>query len=80
MKARLITLWEGLHTSFWFVPTVMVLGAMTLSAFTLHLDRTIDERFVNTLPLVFRDGVEGARSLLATVAGLMTTVTGVTFY
>ena len=80
MKARLITLWEGLDTSVWFVPTAMVLGAMMLSAFTLHLDRTIDERFVNTLPLVFRDGVEGARSLLATVAGLMITVTGVTFY
>ncbi|HEX8312499.1 MAG TPA: DUF2254 domain-containing protein [Chthoniobacteraceae bacterium] len=79
MKARLITFWEGLHTSFWFVPTVMVLGAILLSAFTLHLDENIDERTVNTLPFVFRDGVEGARSLLATVAGSMITVTGVTF-
>ena len=79
VKARLITLWEGLHTSFWFVPTVMVLGATALSNFTLQLDRRFDERLVNTLPFVFRDGVEGARSLLATVAGSMITVTGVTF-
>ena len=57
----------------------MVLGSVVLSALTLQLDRTIDERFVNTLPFVFRDGVEGARSLLATVAGSMITVTGVTF-
>ena len=79
MRARLITLWEGLHTSFWFVPTVMVAGAVVLSAVTLQLDRTLDERFVNTLPFVFRNGVEGARTLLATVAGSMITVTGVTF-
>jgi uncharacterized membrane protein len=79
VKARLITLWERLHTSFWFVPTVMVLGSMALSTFTLYLDRQIDDRLVNALPFVFRDDVEGARSLLATVAGSMITVTGVTF-
>ena len=79
MKARLITFWEGLHTSFWFVPTVMVMGATVLSALTLHLDRTVDEGFVNRMPFVFHDNVEGARTLLATVAGSMITVTGVTF-
>lgn len=79
MKARLITLWEGLHTSFWFVPTVMVLGACVLSTFTLHLDRTLDEGTINALPFVFRNGVDGAQTLLATVAGSMITVTGVTF-
>ncbi len=52
VKARLITLWEGLHTSFWFVPTVMVLGATALSAFTLHLDRTIDRRIIDAIPFV----------------------------
>ena len=79
VKARLITLWAGLHTSFWFVPTVMVLGASVLAAFTLHLDRTVDERIVDALPFTFHGDADGARTLLATVAGSMITVTGVTF-
>ncbi len=79
MKAKLLIWWESLHTSFWFVPSVMVIGAMALSTFTLAVDRSIDERAVAALPFTFKDGVEGARSLLATVAGSMITVTGVTF-
>jgi len=79
MKARLLTLWEKVHTSFWFVPALVIGGALLLAQFTLRLDHQIDEAEVNRLPLVFRDGVEGARSLLSAVAGSMITVTGVTF-
>ena len=79
MRARLLTLWEKLHTSFWFVPGIVIGVAVLLAAFTLRLDRQIDEAWVNSLPFVFHDGVEGARSLLSAVAGSMITVTGVTF-
>jgi uncharacterized membrane protein len=79
MKARLITLWQGLHTSFWFVPGIVVTAAVALSAATLAIDHRTDEAAVNALPLVFHDGVEGARALLSAVAGSMITVTGVVF-
>lgn len=79
MKAHWRTLWEKLHTSFWFVPGVVIAAAVALSAMTLALDRSFDEAYVNSLPLVFHDGVEGARSLLSAVAASMITVTGVTF-
>ncbi|HEX8309970.1 MAG TPA: DUF2254 domain-containing protein [Chthoniobacteraceae bacterium] len=79
MKARLLTCAEKLHTSFWFVPSLMIVGSILLSIFTLRLDRQVDEQVVNSLPLVFHGGVEGARSLLSAVAGAMITVTGVTF-
>ena len=79
MKARLVTLWEKVHTSFWFVPGLVIGTALLLAAFTLRLDRQIDEAYVNSLPFVFHDGVEGARTLLSAVAASMITVTGVTF-
>jgi uncharacterized membrane protein len=50
-----------------------------LAGATLRADRLIDEATVNAFPLVFHDGVEGARALLSAVAGSMITVTGVTF-
>ena len=74
-----MTLWERVHTSFWFVPGLVIATALLLSALTLRADRQIDEAYVNSFPLVFHDGVEGARTLLSAVAGSMVTVTGVTF-
>ncbi|MDQ6656326.1 MAG: DUF2254 domain-containing protein [Verrucomicrobiota bacterium] len=79
MKARLLTIWERLHTSFWFVPGLVIAGAFVLSIFTLRADEQMNQAAVNRLPFVFHDGVEGARGLLSTVAGSMITVTGVTF-
>ena len=79
MKARLITIWEKVHTSFWAVPGLIIAVTVGLAAFTLAVDRQVDEAYVNSLPMVFHDGVEGARSLLSAVAASMITVTGVTF-
>lgn len=79
MKARIHTLWEKLHTSFWFIPSIVVASAVALSVLTLNFDRRADQAAINALPLVFHDGVEGARSLLSSVAASMITVTGVVF-
>lgn len=79
MKARLLTLWERLHTSFWFVPGLVVAASVALAAATIGADREISERAVLRMPLVYRTGVDGARALLSTVAGSIITVTGVTF-
>ena len=79
MKARLLTLWEKLHTSFWFVPGLFVAASVALAAATTGLDQEISDRAVLRLPFVYRTGVEGARALLSTVAGSMITVTGVVF-
>ncbi len=79
MKTRLLTIWEKLHTSFWFVPGLVVAASVALAAATIAIDREMSERAVLRLPLVYRTGVEGARALLSTVAGSMITVTGVVF-
>jgi hypothetical protein len=41
MKARAANLWERLRSSFWFVPVLMVGGAIVLSFATLLLDEAI---------------------------------------
>ena len=80
MKTWLINYWESLRANFWFVPTVMVAGAVALSLATIHLDKaTADDNWVATLGWTFTRGPEGSRAVLSTVAGSMMTITSVTF-
>lgn len=80
MKARLLRLWDALRASYWFVPTLMTLGAAGASQGALVLDRLLLDRGGTTLVWLHGAGQpEGARALLSTVAGSMITVAGVTF-
>lgn len=42
VKSRLRAVWESLHTSFWFVPTLIALAAMGLSVGTLEAGQRTD--------------------------------------
>ena len=71
--------WQEMRSSFWFVPTAIVVGAVALAAFLIQLDATIDFHFVDKWPLFFGAGADGARGLLSAVASSMITVAGVVF-
>ncbi len=83
MKKILNVIWSRatsliieIKTSFWFVPTLIVMGAMA-TAFGLIL---LDATGVNPdVPLLFGAGAEGARGMLEAIAGSMITVAGVVF-
>lgn len=79
MNTRLRSLWEHLRTSFWFVPTLMLIGAALLAFGTLALDQTPRFNIAQELGWVYTGGPEGARSLLSMVAGSVMTVAGTTF-
>lgn len=80
MKERLQSVWEEVHSSFWFVPLLMALAAFLLSIATVSFDRTsASVKFANSLGFVWSGGAEGARSLLSTIASSMITVAGVVF-
>lgn len=80
MKLWLTSKWEDLRTSFWFMPTLMVIGAIFLSFFTINLDKvTAEQNRFATLGWTFTRGPEGSRALLSTVAGSMMTIASVTF-
>ena len=79
MITKLHHWWQNMRSSFWFVPAVIVLGAVGLAAVLIAVDTTVDLHVVERWPLLFGAGAAGARGLLTTVAGSMITVAGVVF-
>ncbi len=72
----MVSLWDAVRSSYWFVPSIMLLGAVLLSFVMIFLDETVDPQ---GLTWIYINQPDGARALLATVAGSMITVAGVTF-
>lgn len=79
MKTFLSTWWERLSTSYWLVPSVMAIVATALSFVTVHIDTMINTKWARTAGWIWAGGPEGARNVLATVAGSTITVAGVVF-
>lgn len=80
MKVKLDVFWDSLRTSFWFVPGLMVAGSMVLAPAMIALDRLVVEQLDRgSLWWMYSGGPEGARSVLATIAGSMIAVAGTVF-
>ena len=79
MKTFFSNWWEQLRSSYWFLPSLLALGAILLSAFTLHIDTTLNPKWARDSALIWAGGAEGARSVLATIASSTITVAGVVF-
>lgn len=79
MKAYLQQLLYRIKGSYWFIPSLMVLSAIVLSQVTIWIDRTVGNAWLQQYWFTSMNQTDGARALLATVAGSMITVAGVTF-
>lgn len=80
MLHKLASVWEGLRTSLWFLPSLIVGGAVSLALGMIELDGFGGrEHLTERWPRLFGAGAEGSRGLLAAIAGSMITVAGVTF-
>ena len=77
MKTFLSAWWERLSTSYWFIPSVMTIVATAFSFATVHIDSMINTKWARTAGWIWAGGPEGARNVLATVAGSTITVAGV---
>lgn len=71
--------WQETRSSFWFVPAVIVLGAVGLATGLIALDATFELHVDKKWPLLFGAGAAGSRGLLTAVASSMITVAGVVF-
>jgi len=71
--------WQEMRSSFWFVPAVIVLGAVGLATGLIALDATVELHVDKKWPLLFGAGAAGSRGLLTAVASSMITVAGVVF-
>jgi uncharacterized membrane protein len=76
---KLSKLWDSLHSSYWFVPTIMAVSAISLAVAMLTLDRRGASGAIAELGWTYTGGPEGARSLLSTVAGSMVSVAATAF-
>jgi uncharacterized membrane protein len=79
MKTTLISYWENIKTSFWFIPVLMVLAAIGLSFYLIHLDSQYHFEPVWYFDLLVTQDVDSARSILSTIAGAMLNVTSIVF-
>lgn len=79
MTTRLRTLAEALHATFWVIPVLMTLAAITLACALVTLDEAVQDSALAQVGWIWHGGPEGARALLSTVAGSMITVAGVVF-
>jgi uncharacterized membrane protein len=79
MKQHLIRFWEVLKTSFWFIPLLLILSGTILSFALVFLDNQVSFHPPGFLDFFYSSEVEGARSVLSTIAGSMMTVAGIVF-
>jgi len=72
---------EEIKSSYWFIPTLMLVITIGLSLLSIELDTylNIKQKDVGILSWIFSNQVDGARQVLSTIAGTMMTVAGVTF-
>jgi uncharacterized membrane protein len=66
--ARIRKLLDSLHSSYWFLPSLMA-GAAVLLAFTLLMVDYRREDTITNLGWIYSGGPSGARDLLSVVAG-----------
>jgi uncharacterized membrane protein len=78
MKARLRNWLEKLRTSYWFVPSTMLVGSMIVAWGATALDRSSIIRD-GSKSIFYSGDIDSARSLLSTVGGSAITVAGVVF-
>lgn len=76
---RLISIWELLRGSFWFLPSMMAAGAVLLSFAVVKLDAAMEADAYGRFEFIYLFGPEGARAILSAVATSMITVAGLTF-
>jgi len=79
MITKLRHWWQEMRSSFWFLPTVVVIIAVGLAVSLITLDINSGLHADEKWPLIFGSGADGARGLLSSVAGSMITVAGVVF-
>lgn len=78
MYTRLLNIWTSFRSSFWFVPSLLLV-VVTCAAFGLiHFDKIYGQVMVTAFPM-FEMSPPAARSILSSIVGAMVSTTGVVF-
>ena len=79
MKTKLSRLLDSLHSSFWFVPTLMVVLAIGLSFLTIQIDQSSKTDIIGEIGWAYALGPSGSRAILSAIAGSMVSVATTAF-
>ena len=70
---------SNLRSSFWFMPSLIVVFSIILAVTLIEVDSAGSDRWMARWPRLFGAGADGARAMMSTIAGSMMTIVGVTF-
>jgi uncharacterized membrane protein len=80
IRAPLLIFWDRINSSFWFLPTVMMIAAIILAVGMVELDTLVQEsQGIKKVAWIWTGGSQGARTLLGVIASSMITIAGVVF-
>ena len=79
IHARAAAHWDAVRSSYWFIPSLMALGALSLSFVLIGIDGRVGPGWIRDVPFLYGNKPDGARAFLSTIAGSMIGVAGVTF-
>ncbi len=71
--------WSNLRSSFWFMPSLIVVACIAFAAALVETDSAGSDRWLAQWPRLFGARAEGALQMLSTLAGSMMSVMGITF-
>jgi uncharacterized membrane protein len=77
-NTKLSKYWDTLQSSYWFLPSMILVAAIALALTMLYFDRP-GQSGTTQLWWLYTGGPDGARSVLSTIAGAMITVAGTAF-
>ncbi len=76
---KLLFFWKELLATFWFVPIVLIVSSVVLSASLVMLDGSIEIPKQSWVRFFVVENAESARSILTTISGAMIGVAGTVF-
>lgn len=79
MQLNLFRVVEALRASYWFVPSLMVVGALLLGVLAVWLDASSATDWLDAIGWYQQAKPEAAREMLSAIAASMITVAGVAF-
>lgn len=76
---KLKSFWSNLRSSFWVVPSLIVLVSIAFALAMIEADSAGIHRWLARWPRMFGAGADGASGMMSTIAGSMMSVVGVMF-
>ena len=79
MESKFKKLLDSLHSSFWFIPSLMVVLAILLSFLTIQIDQNSKTDIISNIGWAYALRPSGSRAILSAIAGSMVSVATTAF-